>query len=61
MPPRMGSESDVDRAIYVFDHGIDTDHALTGTVESVLTTSWSALIPVIERERALVRARASER
>ena len=49
----------VQSAIYLFDHGIDTDHGLTVTVESVPTTSWGAIIPVIERERALVRSRAT--
>lgn len=55
---RVGQRQ-VQSAIYVFDHGIDTDHALTVTVESVPATSWSTIIPLIERERALVRSRAS--
>lgn len=54
---RVG-QREVQSAVYLFDHGIDTDHALTVTVESVPTTSWNAVIPVIERERALVRSRA---
>jgi hypothetical protein len=51
----------VQSAIYLFDHGIDTDHGLTVTVESVPTTSWGAIIPVIDRERALVRSRSRAR
>jgi hypothetical protein len=51
-------QREVQSAIYVFDHGIDTDHPLTVTVQSVPTTSWAQVIPVIERERALVRSRA---
>lgn len=54
---RVG-QREVQSAIYLFDHGIDTDHGLTFTVESVPTTSWNAVIPLIERERALVRSRA---
>ena len=54
---RVGQRA-VQSAIYLFDHGIDTDHALTVTVESVPTTSWNSVIPVIERERALVRSRS---
>lgn len=54
---RVGQRQ-VQSAIYLFDHGIDTDHALTITVESVPTTSWNQVIPLIERERALVRSRA---
>ena len=54
---RVG-QREVQSAIYVFDHGIDTDHGLTMTVQSVQTTSWAQVIPVIERERALVRSRA---
>lgn len=54
---RVG-QREVQSAIYVFDHGIDTDHGLTVTIESVPTTSWSTIIPVIERERALVRSRS---
>lgn len=57
---RVG-QREVQSAIYLFDHGIDTDHPLTVTVESVPTTSWSAVIPLIERERALVRSRARGR
>ncbi len=51
-------QREVQSAIYIFDHGIDTDHPLTVTVQSVPTTSWAQVIPVIERERALVRSRA---
>jgi len=54
---RVG-QREVQSAIYIFDHGIDTNHSLTVTVQSVPTTSWTQVIPVIERERALVRSRA---
>ncbi len=55
------NQREVQSAIYIFDHGIDTDHPLTVTVQSVPTTSWAQVIPVIERERALVRSRARGR
>lgn len=55
------SQREVQSAIYIFDHGIDTNHALTVTVQSVPTTSWSQVIPLIERERALVRSRVRGR
>jgi hypothetical protein len=57
---RVG-QREVQSAIYIFDHGIDTNHTLTVTVQSVPTTSWAQVIPLIERERALVRSRARGR
>ncbi len=51
-------QREVQSAIYIFDHGVDTDHPLTITIQSVPATSWAQVIPVIERERALVRSRA---
>jgi hypothetical protein len=45
-------------ALYVFDAGIDPYQQLTLTVESTPSTSWSRILPVLERERALVRSRA---
>jgi hypothetical protein len=54
---RVG-QREVQSAIYIFDNGIDTDHPLTVTVQSARTTSWAQVIPLIERERALVRSRA---
>jgi hypothetical protein len=51
----------VQSAIYLFDQGIDPNQPLVVTVESVQSTDWNAVIPVIERERALVRSRAAAR
>jgi hypothetical protein len=48
----------VQSAIYVFDNGVDPNQPLTITVEGVQSTSWNSVLPVIERERALVRTRA---
>ncbi|HEU4642419.1 MAG TPA: hypothetical protein VFS44_08190, partial [Gemmatimonadaceae bacterium] len=53
---RVG-QREVQSAIYLFDQGIDPNQPLTVTVQSVPGSSWSAVIPVIERERALVRTR----
>lgn len=55
---RVG-QGQVQSGIYVFDGGIDPTQPLAITVESVRSTAWSAVIPVIERERALVRSRAA--
>jgi hypothetical protein len=47
-------------AIYLFDESIDLDQPLTVTFQSVRNDSWGEQILIrVERERALVRARAS--
>ncbi|HEX6536703.1 MAG TPA: hypothetical protein VF041_19100 [Gemmatimonadaceae bacterium] len=53
---RVG-QREVQSALYVFDQGIDPNQPLTITVESVTSTAWRAVVPVIERERALIRSR----
>lgn len=45
-------------AIHIFGRGMVTNHPLTLTVQSGPATSSARVIPVIERERALVRSRA---
>ena len=47
-------------AIYLFDEGLDVDQPLTVTVDTVRSASWGGTIRAIERERALVRSRASQ-
>ena len=46
-------------AIYLFDEAIDLDQPLTVTFQTVADNSWELTLQSIERERALVRARAS--
>jgi len=46
-------------AIYLFDESIDLDQPLTVTFQSVRNDSWDQILTRVERERALVRARAS--
>lgn len=46
-------------AIYIFDGEIDTDHPLTVRFLSERDESWEQTLQRIERERALVRARAA--
>lgn len=47
-------------AIYLFDESIDLDQPLTVTFQNVRSDSWGEQILVrVERERAMVRARAS--
>jgi hypothetical protein len=46
-------------AIYLFDEAIDLDQPLTVTFQTVTNSAWEQTLQAIERERALVRARAS--
>ena len=46
-------------AIYLFDEDIDLDQPLSVTFQNVRDDSWEQVLTRIERERALVRARAS--
>ena len=46
-------------AIYLFDESIELDQPLTVTFQNVRNDTWDQILPRVERERALVRARAS--
>lgn len=46
-------------AVYVYAGDIDVDHPLTVTFQGQQSAIWEQLLQRIERERALVRARAS--
>ena len=46
-------------AIYLFDESVDLDQPLTASFQNVRDDSWEQILTRIERERALVRARAS--
>jgi hypothetical protein len=46
-------------AIYLFDESIDLDQPLSVTFQNVRDDSWEQILTRVERERALVRARAS--
>jgi hypothetical protein len=46
-------------AIYLFDDSIELDQPLTVTFQNVRNDTWDQILPRVERERALVRARAS--
>lgn len=46
-------------AIYLFDEAIDLDQPLAVTFQNVRDDSWEQILTRVERERALVRARAS--
>lgn len=46
-------------AMYLFDEAIDLDQPLTVTFQNVRDESWEQILTRVERERALVRARAS--
>lgn len=45
-------------AMYVYPGDIDVDHPLTVTFQGLQSSVWELLLQRIERERALVRARA---
>jgi hypothetical protein len=46
-------------AIYLFDEAIDLDQPLTVTFQTQTNSGWEQTLQLIERERALVRARAA--
>ncbi len=46
-------------AIYLFDEAIQLDQPLTVTFQTQANSGWEQTLQAIERERALVRARAS--
>lgn len=46
-------------AVYAYPEGVDVDHPLTVTFQGLQSVIWEQLLQRIERERALVRARAS--
>lgn len=46
-------------AIYLFEDAIDLDQPLTVTFQNVRNEDWEGILSRVERERALVRARAS--
>ena len=46
-------------AVYIYPGDIDVDHPLTVTFQGQQSTIWEQLLQRIERERVLVRARAT--
>ena len=62
LTPGFGSQRLAQResqsAIVLFDEALDANQPLTLTYESVSNSGWSATLQRIERERALIRARA---
>jgi hypothetical protein len=46
-------------ALYVFDGQLDVQQPLTVAYATERNDGWSAILPLIERERSLVRSRAS--
>jgi hypothetical protein len=53
------SQRETQSAIYLFDEAIDLDQPLTVTFQNVRNDDWEQILTRIERERALVRARAT--
>ena len=48
-------------ALYVFDGQLDVQQPLTVSYETARNDDWGSMLPQIERERALVKSRASAR
>lgn len=48
-------------ALYVFDGQLDVQQPLTVSYETAHNDDWAGMLPQIERERALVKSRASAR
>jgi len=46
-------------AVYLYPAEVDVDHPLTVSFQGERNSSWEQLLQRIERERALVRARAT--
>jgi len=55
---RLGAR-ETQSAVYVYSGDIDVDHPLTVSFQGQQSSVWEQLLQRIERERALVRARAS--
>ncbi len=55
---RLGAR-ETQSAVYVYPGDIDVDHPLTVSFQGQQSSVWEQLLQRIERERALVRARAS--
>jgi hypothetical protein len=53
------TQRETQSAIYLFDEAIDLDQPLTVTFQNVRNDEWEQVLTRVERERALVRARAS--
>jgi hypothetical protein len=53
------SQRETQSAIYLFDEAIDLDQPLTVTFQNVRNDDWEQILTRVERERALVRARAT--
>ncbi|MFL5478890.1 MAG: hypothetical protein ACJ79X_07730, partial [Gemmatimonadaceae bacterium] len=46
-------------AIYLYDEDVDLDQPLSVSFQNVRDDTWEQVLTRVERERALVRARAS--
>lgn len=53
------TQRETQSAIYLFDDAIDLDQPLTVAFQNVRNADWEQILTRVERERALVRARAS--
>ncbi len=52
-------QRDTQSALFVFDGQVDPNQPLSMVVETVESSGWEAVLQRVERERALIRSRAS--
>lgn len=52
-------QREVQAALYVFDPSVDVNQPLTVTFETQSSAAWDALLKKVDRERSLIRSRAT--
>ena len=53
------SQREVQAALYAFDPAVDINQPLTVTFETQSSAVWETLLKKVDRERSLIRSRAS--
>ncbi|HEU4631898.1 MAG TPA: hypothetical protein VFS08_19265 [Gemmatimonadaceae bacterium] len=53
------AQREAQAALYVFDGAVDVDQPLVVTFQAVRSTAWDAILRRVERERSLIRSRAT--
>ncbi|MDP1891820.1 MAG: hypothetical protein Q8K55_13085, partial [Gemmatimonadaceae bacterium] len=54
-------QREVQAALYVFDPAVDVSQPLTVTFETQSSVAWETLVKKVDRERSLIRSRASSK
>ena len=53
-------QREIQSAIYIFEEGLDVRQPFTVSLEGITNASWAGTLRTLERERALVRSRATQ-